>query len=415
MNRARVSRTKASLVAVAVLSLALAACGDDDDGAAGQATTANAGASAASGEPIRVGFTSLEGGTISLPQYRYGMDAATEYVNTELGGVKGRPIELVTCEVDGSPERSIDGANQFVEQKVVLVDPGRDFGADAILPVLETAGIPIVGAWPAGQRLVTSPNAYFLAISNEVSAFSIFSFLAEEREGSLVFIGADIAPIHSLSDSLFEPAAKAAGIGYRTVYYSGQPDFNVLAPTAMTDRPDVIGLLGAAEACTPFVTALKAAGFEGRIWAPCTAAVPELGEKAEGIVFSSAMWLPDAPEAAPADKQDEIEAYEEAMETAGHGDDVARFEAYTAFAQLVNLSRILEAMDGPINSAGVLDAVRATSDFDSFMGPRITCDGTAFAGRNVCSNSVLFWEVQADGSLTGLTKDFVKVSAPGAR
>src|SRR5205823_3077408 len=112
-------------------------------------TASTAAGGAANGEPITLGLTNLEGGAISLPEVRNGMEAAIAYVNQH-GGVNGRPFKLLRCDVDGSPEKSVDCGNKFVEGKVMVAVEGVDVGADAMLPILKDAGIPLVGHVPFG-------------------------------------------------------------------------------------------------------------------------------------------------------------------------------------------------------------------------------------------------------------------------
>jgi branched-chain amino acid transport system substrate-binding protein len=93
--------------------MTLVACGDDDsDGdaadttsgaattAAGSATTAaspatTAAGEQATGEPIVVGiYTPADNQSFTAPELIDGAEAAVEYVNNQLGGIGGRPIQL---------------------------------------------------------------------------------------------------------------------------------------------------------------------------------------------------------------------------------------------------------------------------------------------------------------------------------
>ena len=77
---------------------------------------------------------------MSLPELRIGAETAAAYLN-EHGGANGRPLEIVPCNVDGTPEKSIDCANQLVGDGVSVIMEGYDPSSDAMLPVLESAGI----------------------------------------------------------------------------------------------------------------------------------------------------------------------------------------------------------------------------------------------------------------------------------
>ena len=65
-------------------------------------------AGAASGEPVRIGYANTEA---IIPEATVGARAAVEYVNAELGGIQGRPIELVECQVNTAEDgRGLRGA-----------------------------------------------------------------------------------------------------------------------------------------------------------------------------------------------------------------------------------------------------------------------------------------------------------------
>src|SRR6185369_15145781 len=83
--------------------------------ASGAATTAAAAPVAAdsSKPPVLVGFHNLEGGVISLPEIRQAFESGVKYVNEELGGINGRPMKAETCNLDITPESSVNCANQF--------------------------------------------------------------------------------------------------------------------------------------------------------------------------------------------------------------------------------------------------------------------------------------------------------------
>ena len=121
------------------------------DGTAEETTdTADEGATATTGEPVAAddslepvtfGFHNLEGGAVSLPEIRHGFEEGIRYVNEELGGINGHPIEIESCNLDLTPESSVNCANQFVEAGVDVAVQGVDVAADAALPVLKQAGI----------------------------------------------------------------------------------------------------------------------------------------------------------------------------------------------------------------------------------------------------------------------------------
>ena len=241
----------AALVAVGLVA---AACSDDDGATTGSGsglgdTTATSAGTAATGEPIAVGFVNSEGGAFSVPELRVGKEVATDYINDRLGGVSGRPLEVTRCATDGSPEASIDCANQFVEAGVVAVVEGTDLGGDAMLPILADAGIPLVGHVQFGPARMFDPNSTYFGAAALAYGAAALRFYVDEGAESVVWFLPDEPSSHAFTDASLEPTSEALGIDYTTVYYdAASPNWAVLATTAVAEDPDVSGTIAATDA-----------------------------------------------------------------------------------------------------------------------------------------------------------------------
>ncbi len=95
----------------------------------------------------------------SFPELSQAVQAAIEFVNEELGGVDGRPIELEVCNTEFSAEGSTACGQQFVEAKVPAVLGGIDVFGNAI-ETLADNGIPYIGGIPISFASVKSPNSF---------------------------------------------------------------------------------------------------------------------------------------------------------------------------------------------------------------------------------------------------------------
>jgi ABC-type branched-subunit amino acid transport system substrate-binding protein len=126
----------------------LAACGDDDEEESGSAGDTGAQTQAAeqpTGEPI-VTYTISDVNTEG-PQYKNIQEAARiyqEWVNAN-GGIKGRPLEARFCDAKGTPTDAGACARKAVQDKAVAVVGNFTFTGDAIVPILDKAGISYFG------------------------------------------------------------------------------------------------------------------------------------------------------------------------------------------------------------------------------------------------------------------------------
>jgi branched-chain amino acid transport system substrate-binding protein len=430
----RSSRTGLSVIAVMAVTALVGGCSSSggsspaSSSAPAPATEAAAGTQApvttaapatteagkvATGEPIVVGFVNDEGGAFSVPELGVGNQVAQDYINNRLGGVSGRPIEMKRCVADGSPEKSIDCANQLVEAGVVAVMEGTDLGADSMLPILKSAGIPMVGHVQFGPARMFDDNSYYFGAAALAYGASALQFYASQGAKSIAWFFPDVDTSRTFTDAVLTPVAKGLGLQYKSVYYDPTaPNWPVLAATAATENPDVSGALAATDGqCAEMTSALRGAGYQGKILAAsCSGLHDAIGEQAVGVNTDADHWNPGDMESAPAAKQAELAVYAGAMKEAGH-EDLIQGNAVITFADLMNLSKIMSGINGEITGASVAGALRATKDFDSFAGPKITCDHKLIPGNSACTTGLLFFAIQNDGSVRAVTDDFVDISA----
>ncbi|MFF5477719.1 ABC transporter substrate-binding protein [Streptomyces sp. NPDC012935] len=403
-------RSLMSAAAVAALALTMTACAED-----GSDTAAGKDAPKPTGKPLRIGWVNLEGGAVSVPETRIGAEAGVRYVNQHLNGIGGRPLELVRCDVDGSPEKSVDCANKMVEENVAFVLNGLDPAGDAILPVLASAHIPVVGHGADGPAMQTDKNSVFFGTAAPAGLTAPLKFYAGQQVSSYTFLMPDVKWSSAITEQVLEPTAKALGMTQKTLTYDiSNPDWSSLAASAAAGEPDLVGgPILTDDQCVGLVGALRSSGYQGKIFgSSCSGAVAEaLGNEATaGMVTYSDVWRADARDQAPPAKQKEIDTYLAAMKESGQEDKASNIFAQTTFADIVNLSRILAEDPAKAEGRAVLDALKKAGRFDSFMGPALVCDGSAWPGQSNCGNSVVFYESQADGSVKLASDGFVGAS-----
>lgn len=362
------------------------------------------------GAPIEIGYINDESGPVGVPYVTYGTQAGVSYVNAH-GGVNGHPIKLVACAGDGSPEKSIGCANQFVQSKVPLVLEGVDDGADAMLPILKSAGIPLAGGLAFSAAASTSPHAFFFDAALPALTVSPLTFFHQQGVKSVVYMLGDTPSNRFFDQKLLAPTAKALGITYKTLFYNPTaPQWQVLAATAESLHPDLIGTPAALDPdCVGLFNALKSTGYAGKVFlASCE--VGAQGARADGAYLYTFFWWPGTPQDAPAAKRAEIDAYVSAMRQAGQSKWIDSNAAF-GFADVVTLARALAGMhSSTLTGPSVEAGLRAIKAQNAFLGEPITCNHAAFPGQSACSTGVLMYKVDASGQLRLTSSDWVKPS-----
>ena len=85
----------------------------------------------AKGTPIRIGMINQEVGAAgAFPELSAADRAAVEFINRELGGVDGHPIELIVCDTKFSPAGSQACSQRMVQEDVAAVTGGIDVFGD---------------------------------------------------------------------------------------------------------------------------------------------------------------------------------------------------------------------------------------------------------------------------------------------
>ena len=114
----------------------------------------------ATGEPMKIGVQNLEGDPNgSFPEFSIAMQAAADYVNAELGGLGGRPIEIVLCKSVVSPDDSQRCANELAADEVEMAISTINFFGNHF-SIYQGSDIPVIVVTPITIADFTSEGVY---------------------------------------------------------------------------------------------------------------------------------------------------------------------------------------------------------------------------------------------------------------
>lgn len=380
-----------------------------DEPATDEATEDEPAAGPADGEPIVMGFINQEDTPAgSFPEQREAVEAALAYINEELGGVEGRPIEMVVELTEGTPESSSSAATALLEQDPVLVMPGTDFGTFASIPIFEDAGMPYVGGVPLLPPELTSPISFAFAGGN-VAAFPSQSwYIATELGADKVSIiytdnPAGLEAAQTFSQSVLE------SLGVSEVNLipedAAAADFTPAVSAANDGDTDAIMVLFAAAGCSRIMQAVAALGIDTPMWYPGSCLDSDVleagGEGAEGAYFNSEHIV-------YTDTSDEdVALYREVMERYRPDAKVSSY-SQSAFAAMMNVYDIMVEIGADnLSPQAIIDALNETVDHDSFMSHPYTCAGEPIPGLpSVCNAAARIVQIQ-DGEPVDLFNDWI--------
>jgi branched-chain amino acid transport system substrate-binding protein len=340
----------------------------------------------ATGEPIRIGMINQDTGAVgAFPELTDAAEAAVSFVNTELGGIDGRPLELITCDTGFSPEGSTACAQRLVSQGVVAVTGGIDIWGTSI-SVLESNEVPYIGGIPVSDPEMRSPIS-FLFSGGSPGAFAAFAAFAVEDLGAekIAIMYGDFGSIKLAAEHYGAGVAQSLGLAPEDITLVPFPvtedDLVPHLTAAAAGEPDAI-IAGAADAaCVPLMKAADDMGIEADMFLVGACAAPQIldavGDSANGQWFN--VEGPVTREARGVTEQrllNDNRLYAEAL--ARHSDGLDPAGAGTiSFRDIMNITVLMREIGADeVSSATLISTLRASVDHPSFAGHPYTCDGT---------------------------------------
>jgi len=361
-------------------------------------------------DPIVIGMINQEDTPLgSFPEVRRAVEGGVEFVNTELGGVGGRPLELHTCITSFDPEQSAACAQEMVAQDVVALVGGLDVTSNGSVPVLEENGIPQLGGIPANLVEQQSDVTFFFSggVTGGLAAF--LAHTAEEGGTSSVLAYGEFESFEVAAQDYAAPVAESLGIDLELISYPlTATDFLPVLTRAAEADPDSIIVAAAGSACAPIMTTYADLGIEAQLYLVGACADEEIIEAAggahEGVLFNS-----EGPPLSVETVEGQIFTSVNEL----YADDEAGGAGTVGLRGFLNLYALMAEL-GPdgVSRESVLDAIRAAEDEPSFWGHAYTCDGAQIDGLpSLCAPQQSLFYVEEPGNNITVNEDWIDTVA----
>jgi branched-chain amino acid transport system substrate-binding protein len=357
----------------------------------------------ATGEPITLGMVNQEntpGG--SYPELSQAVDAAMAFVNEQLGGLDGRPLELEVCNTSFSAEGSTACGQQFVDEGVPAVLGGIDVFGTAV-DVLADNDIPYAGGIPISDQSVQRPNSYQWSGGTWGATVAFAQHAANDlgaKKVSIVY--GEFGPI-SQSAEYGRTVLERAGVETQMVPYPIlATDISSAVQAATATDPDAIFLLAADTGCKAGFDAMQTLGVTAQKYFVGACAAPGILESVDADASDGTIFNVEGPVTSTDQSNDDTAFYSAVIER--YGDGLNPIGAGTVtFRSFMNLYSVLRGLgaEGSTPTA-IADALSAQVDAPSFMGHPYTCDREQFAGLPaMCSPQQILAQLD-DGTLDQL-------------
>jgi branched-chain amino acid transport system substrate-binding protein len=333
----------------------------------------------ATGTPILIGTINQDtGATGAFPELTAADKVAVDFINTELNGIDGHPIELVTCNTNFSPDLSQSCAQEMVSKHVDAVIGGIDVWGTGI-QTLENNGIPYVGGIPVSFESARSKVSHQFSGGTWGAALGMGQYAIQKLHAKkLAMIYTDFGPI---SDSakfaktvLERHGADVTLIGVSAV----NADMVTALNEAAQSKPDAVLALTADTGCKPTMLTARQIGLQVPVMytgaCAATKILNAVGDAADGSIFNLEADLdPEHPDNM---------LYQEIAQRYG---PKYHYEAQGAgtvsFRAVINLYAQLRDIGAEkLTPASINAAFAKATDAPSFFGHPYTCDGKQLVG-----------------------------------
>ena len=249
--------------------------------------------------PIVVGMINQENTPLgSFPEIRLAAESAVKWINTELGGVDGRPIQLETCITTFSVEKSQACAQEMVQKGAVAVTGGIDVSSNGSVPILEQNQLPLIGGVPVNNDEMQSPISFQFSGGSPgaMAAFADYAANTQHAKKVVVIYG-DYAPIKEAAVKYGSAVLKRNGVSDVTeiAYPITSTDFLPTMTKAKQLEPDAIFLAAADTACAPAMKTAYDLGITAKMYLVGACAAPAIADLVGEAAVSGRIFNIEGP------------------------------------------------------------------------------------------------------------------------
>ena len=357
----------------------------------------------ATGDAVKLGFaTDGRSETVDTSAELPAAQAAVAYANEYLGGLGGRPIELVACETKQTPAGAQDCVAQFASEGVVAILSGLSGQGDTLLVEAEAAGIPLISADALSEALYLSD--YSFVLSNGLA--SLLGPAAIAADNGLTKATILVIDLPAATDGLDAIVSLFYGnVGLETDIVKvapGTPDMTPQVQAAISGGTEAFIVFGEAGFCISAIQAIQTLGFDGETVVLTLCAEEDVAAEVD---LTGLTMVTDAPRS---DSDPEVVLFFDVMATYDEQNNPTDSSAEAGYGTVVAFARaMVDHPDGEVTPQSIIDTLIA---MEPAQGPLVE-DGAFFQCNRqqvaifpaLCNDGAAVTTLDADGKHTGFS------------
>lgn len=354
------------------------------------------------GEPVTVGFIS-DGRSAAIDNsfQLVAAQATFAYIDDYMGGIGGRPLNVVQCETNAEPGKATDCANRLVSEGVVAVAMPDSVTAVSIHTVLKENGVPLFVYGVGDAPLLLDDQAVF-ALLDPLSGLADSPISVAQKHGldRVTAVVVDVPAATAFYEAMGAQSFADAGIELDLVAIPpDQADMTPQMSRIAGGEPTAVHIVGHDAFCIAAINGLHATGFDGPVSmlsgsCDTPSVKTALGSKLDGVYVSSATANGDLEE-------EGIRLWNAIVD---HYDaDVDPEQGAATFIAVMSMRLALEGISGDISPETAISTIRAMepTELPGGAGVLFRCNGKARPLLPaVCSNANLRSQLDDTGEVT---------------
>ena len=361
----------------------------------------------ASGDPVKIGWANTSD---FFPDADVAADAVVSYVNGKLGGIGGRPLELVKCAMSVPEDGAKCGAQFANDDSIVMVVSGQSLVGTADLYTALQGKKPVYTSSPLGidDFLSQVTVSYFSGALG--AGMGVASFVSSDiTPKTIAFVITDDAAGRG-GYAVLEPILKRAGAELRPLFVqptATAPEVEAALQAVQADTAEaiVIGLFE--QGCIAAYDALKNLGIDATVVpvvavAPCRGPAVQEHLKSVGdtsLVPNGWYYTGAGFNLFTGGAESGIDSFVDVMTVAGQPELVYTVGTEDIVSGLMSMVKHLNSAAGDYSFATLDGLIR------SFEGPVMLTAGTMGCGKPTLFKGVCATKVSMSRYLDGKWED----------
>jgi branched-chain amino acid transport system substrate-binding protein len=349
----------------------------------------------ASGDAVKIGWASSSD---FFPESDVAAEAVATYVNEKLGGIGGRPMELVKCAMSVPEDGAKCGAQFANDDSIVMVVSGQSLVGAADLYTALQGKKPVYTAAPLGidDFLSQVTVSYFSGALG--AGMGVASFMSSDiTPKSIAFVITDDAAGRG-GYAVLEPIMKRAGAELRPIFVqptATAPEVEAALQAVQVETAEAIGIGLFEQGCIAAYDALKNLGIDATAVpvvavAPCRGPAVQEHLKSVGdtsLVPNGWYFTGGGYNLFTGNAESGTDAFIDILTAAGRPEVVFTVGSEEIVGGLMTMVKHLNAAAGDYSFATVDGLIRG------FEGPVMATAGTMICGqptlfKGVCATKV---------------------------